>query len=111
MAHQMPSQSERETFDLCGACGVTTSADLWTAWDYGEMAGELIAAPEGEAGAFYTCPACRFEHQDDDSDPGVWSGTLAEMEAERARLVIDGGWPQWWAERWAEVAREIEDAV
>ena len=72
---------------LCGNCG-TISADDWEAFKRDDE-GELTAATTGDHDPVIRCPTCRYDHTDDDADPGVWGGTLAEMERERARLVRD----------------------
>lgn len=75
------------SFSLCGECGCITFARDWTAWNVNQESNDphdRVPAPDGDEGSFYRCPACGFDHQDDDSDPGIWEGTLDEMKRERA---------------------------
>lgn len=73
---------------LCAACGGISPADTWPALDRGEE-GELVAAAPGSEAAIMLCPLCKHEHVDDDSNPGIYDGTMAEVRAERARLVAE----------------------
>lgn len=80
------------SFSLCGECGCITFARDWTAWNHAEDRDELVPAPDGDEGNYYRCPACGYDHRDDDSDPGVWEGGLEEMKAERAANTDAYGW-------------------
>lgn len=91
-------------YSLCGACGAVTRDADWTGWNRDDD-DALVPAAGNEEPGYLRCPACQYDHRDDDSDPGVWGGSLVEMEKERAGLLIDGDWwPEAWADRWAEVA-------
>jgi hypothetical protein len=77
---------------LCCNCGNVTAGALWTYWRWDLEEGErLEPAPEGWGDPICRCPACGWDHRDDDSNPGFYDlGTLSELLAERGRLVADG---------------------
>jgi hypothetical protein len=74
---------------LCCACGVVSLERDWTYWqrsddEAADWNGEewRLSVP-GEGDPMMRCPACGCEHTDTDDNPGVYTGTLAEMEAQR----------------------------
>jgi hypothetical protein len=83
-----------DQYDLCGECGAISPTAQWQALDADPLDadghGLRIVVAKGHEPSFWECPACRYLHRDDDADPGVWSGTREQMEAERASLVADG---------------------
>lgn len=82
---------------LCCACGEITPEEHWSYWARDDE-GKLVPNPPGEEPAVSTCPACRWEHVDDDSNPGIYDGTLAENEKQRAELSADPVWADFWKE-------------
>jgi hypothetical protein len=72
---------------LCGHCG-TISPDDWEAFTRDDQGG-LTPAITDDHDPIIRCPTCRYDHTDDDADHGVWGGSRAEMERERARLLRD----------------------
>jgi DNA-directed RNA polymerase subunit RPC12/RpoP len=84
---------------LCGNCGKITLAGSWEALVRDDEGEYLIPAPDGWMDPVIRCPACSFDHTDDDSGPGVWDGTRLEVHRIRRDLLAekDGVWADAWA--------------
>lgn len=99
---------------LCGNCG-----EIRPAAEYGRFIhdydgrfgpeGELVPTPEGEETTVDRCPACGFDHEDNDTGPGAWAGSRADMETERAKLIEDSHWVDLWIETWRALATTQPD--
>lgn len=82
---------EPMTHNLCGECWSITPMQDWKGFNWDDEHENLV--PSGDDPTFYRCPACLTDHSDDDSSPGVWDGSLAEMRqvrAEENRGATDG---------------------
>lgn len=90
---------------LCGNCGEITLAAGWLAFKYND-AGELIAAEDSCQDPVIRCPVCKRDHQDIDDAPGVWDGTLVELQAEHRGLLPTYG--KFWLLYWHDHARFLE---
>lgn len=102
-------QPSTESYDLCGECGSVTLSTVWGSLNRDHASEDdaaRVEAPRGEEPSFCVCPVCHCEHIDDDSDSGVWSGALVEMEATRATLLLD--WPAH-AEVWANTLSALAE--
>lgn len=95
-------------FCLCCMCGTISLERDWTYWqqaddEAADWNGEQWRPSlPGEGDPMMLCPACKWEHRDTDDGSGVYMGTLAEMEAQRAEDEPEYG--DWWAETLAGVA-------
>lgn len=84
------SPEVRDYFYLCYACGAIRPHAWWTFWKREPEEGDTwIPSRAGDSDPMCRCPECGWEHVDDDSSPGLYDGTLAEMVAERAVLEAD----------------------
>ncbi len=85
---------------LCCNCGVITPQREWTYWqrpdtdDWKEDEWRPSRPDEGDP--MMRCPSCQWEHVDDDSNPGVYDGSLAELAYERERLLADPVFAELW---------------
>lgn len=93
-----PSEIQTSSSCLCGECGVITAKSAWSflAWSAND---ELLPVPDGREPDVMRCPACSYDHLDDESGC-VWTGTQLEMEEEREQQLPD------FAERWIDHWRE-----
>lgn len=89
-------------FNLCGNCGEVRAVEQYGHFIHVE--GELVPAPKGQEVTAERCPACGFDHTDDDAGPGLWGGSRAAMEAERETLLKDPIYADTWIETWKERA-------
>ncbi len=84
---------------LCGECGgiarVEEFAHLQVVFE-GPAEGRYRLSEDGESDPRVRCPFCGEVHADDDSGVGLWGGTRAEMERERAQ--IEGDYADLWSE-------------
>lgn len=89
-------QSQPDYWYLCCNCGGVAPADYFEAlrWD---DEGELVPAPDGWEDPILRCPVCRWEHTDDDSNPGLYDGTFDEMQKQRAELAADLSYAELWS--------------
>jgi hypothetical protein len=101
------SGAEEAYYYLCGACGEVTAHRRWTGLVRDQETEEMRPARDGEEWDLDVCPACGYEHRDDDSDPGVWGGTIAQMDQERAVQFADLA--DFWIDRWKDLAAAAED--
>ncbi|MFL5312233.1 MAG: hypothetical protein ACJ79H_17510 [Myxococcales bacterium] len=83
----------RDYFYLCLNCGGVSAHADWLALRYDDE-GVLEPAPAGHEDPLMRCPNCRWLHSDDDGNPGIFDGTLAEVQAEWMR-VVDDHWDDW----------------
>lgn len=86
-------------FAVCFNCRAISPESEWTYWQRDDEDGWRRSEP-GESDAMCKCPKCRWEHVDDDSGPGMDTGTFAEMQAERALVIT----------RYPDLAEEWPDA-
>ncbi|HEX6025957.1 MAG TPA: hypothetical protein VFZ00_28455 [Solirubrobacter sp.] len=120
--HARETAGREPLHNLCCACGVITPDSLWTAWvrrwviDEAADDDTWVPAPDGASDPMLKCPACGWEHVDDDSNPGIFDGTLREVEDERAKLIAErdeqygADHAEFWSHRWREVIEEREVA-
>lgn len=84
---------------LCCNCGAINRYTDWTFLKHDHETGALVPVEPGDTDPVCVCPGCGFAHEDDDSGPGVYDGTIDEMTAERERLAADPVFADLWAER------------
>lgn len=85
---------------LCFNCGKVTDVDEWRFFHYTEDGRRRRPEPD-ETDPVCECPACHWEHVDDDGSPGIMDGTRADCEREREAATAD------WEERWIEVGEAL----
>lgn len=94
----MPAE---ERHYLCFACGHIGPADHFKPFvvaDLNEgLEGGWAPAPPGSSDPMLLCPLCKWQHQDDDSNPGLADGTYVECFNELCRVVND--YREAWDER------------
>lgn len=77
---------------LCCACGAIRAESLWTYWQSDEEGDHWIPSPPGSEDPMARCPACGWEHRDDESGPGMYGpDALDELLQERERLLYRWG--------------------
>jgi hypothetical protein len=89
-------------FCLCCNCGTITLERSWTYWQRDEETWEWRPSRDGEGDPMCKCPECEWEHIDDDSNPGLYLGSLQEMHAERETIRDD--YTEFWAITLEEIA-------
>lgn len=94
-----------EPVTLCFNCGVISPDSSWTYLAYDPENDQMIDvhfAPDGmdTSDPHMICPHCKWEHTDDDGNPGIYPGPRAEVELHRERELADPecNYAQWWAE-------------
>ena len=92
--------SSRDYWLLCLACGSVANESEWTYWQRDEEGNWRPPLP-CEYDPMMRCPACGWEHVDDDSNPGIMDGTREQVDAYRAEEEPE--YAEWWADRLAEV--------
>lgn len=92
---------EEDYWYLCFNCGFITEFEKWEMLKWDEEHLNLIPSPEGEDDPICRCPVCKWDHIDDDSNPGIMDGTHGSLCVERERAK-DG-----WQDLWAETAEEV----
>lgn len=103
---------------LCCACGEISPHADWKLLKWDEERENLIPVDRGDGDPICRCPRCGHDHEDTDDNPGVYDGTRAEMEAERARIAADPVWADAWSgvacpagDEPGEETRDLECAV
>jgi DNA-directed RNA polymerase subunit RPC12/RpoP len=96
----MTTIDTRDYVYLCGNCGKITAADTWEALVWDDDHEQLVPAPDGAMDPTLRCPACSFDHTDDDSSPGVWDGTEWQVRRYRRDLLAepDSVWGDAWSD-------------
>lgn len=72
---------------LCCNCGFITPYELWTFWKWEDEGDEqkMVPAGKGDMDPICRCPVCKWDHTDDDSNPGIIDGTYDDCVKERPR--------------------------
>jgi hypothetical protein len=81
---------------LCLNCGAINRFTDWSFMKRDYETGALVPVSENDYDPICICPGCGWEHVDDDSNPGIYDGSLAELAAERERLAPE------YAELWEQ---------
>lgn len=83
-------------FYLCFNCGWISPFETWKLMkhDPDDENHGLIPVEDGDMDPVCICPICKWEHVDDDSNPGIQDGTLLECAIARALALED------WSEHW-----------
>lgn len=95
-----------EHFELCGNCGGIANAGLWQGLNRDEETDQLVGYDGPNEPHFWRCPLCGFDHTDDDGDPGVWAGAVADMLHQRRRLLAEDDFD--WKTLWEEAAASTQ---
>ena len=91
---------------LCWNCGFVTPFSKWRLmkWDIEAEEADaplMIPVEDGDSDPICVCPVCEWEHEDNDSGPGILDGTYQEMVSERQKS--EGKWIEHWQLVWEEV--------
>jgi hypothetical protein len=82
-------------FYLCWNCGSITPFAQWQMLCYSEEFDRLVLAPPGYEDPVLRCPTCRWDHTDDDANPGISDGrSVIALEDERKAAMAE------WGEHW-----------
>ncbi len=101
-SHKAWAKAEGDYYYLCCECGGIAPHAAFVAMKEDEDDGGLVLVLDEDDPSIIVCPLCRHPHQDNDSGAGIFDGTRAEVEAERASYLSDLAW----AEKWADTARD-----
>jgi hypothetical protein len=90
---------------LCFNCGGIAPYTDWTFWEYDDDGLFLVPFAPGGSDPIERCPHCKWNHIDDDGNPGIQDGTREELLHERERWARDAFYE--WGPDWSDVMEEV----